>query len=183
MPTLEEIKSQISDFSNVKDVWTKKEIKCLPDIIWQDEVIQSATSGVYNHGIGVLVATNKRLIFIDKGLISLKVENFLYDQISSIEYKTGLLSGEIIIYAANNKAKIDSIIPKSSAKDMAEFIRAYTQKQKGGYGIQKAALEERGTAKSEDWMQKLEKLATLKEKGLLTDEEFVEQKKKILKDA
>ncbi len=182
MASLEEIKSQISDFSNVKDVWTRKEIKCLPDILWEGENIQSATSGTYNHGFGILVATNKRLIFIDKGIFSLKVENFLYDKISSIEYKIGILSGEIIIYTSGNKAKIESVVPKENAKYMAEFIRAYMDHSKNSEKQQAAPSNTINNEKQEDWMQKLEKLASLKEKGALTEEEFAEQKQKLLKN-
>ena len=41
-----------------------------------------------------LVATNKRLIFVDKGfVVGLKVEDFPYDKISSIQYETGILMG------------------------------------------------------------------------------------------
>lgn len=32
MPSLEEIQSQISDFSNAKNIFSRKEIKALPDI-------------------------------------------------------------------------------------------------------------------------------------------------------
>lgn len=73
------IKAQISDFSNAKGILNRKEIKALPTILWQDEVVKKACSGTYKLDIGLLVATNKRVIFISKTLFSLKVEDFAYN--------------------------------------------------------------------------------------------------------
>ena len=39
MPTLEEVKNQISSISDVSKLIGRKEIKELPDILWEDEVV------------------------------------------------------------------------------------------------------------------------------------------------
>ena len=101
MPTLEEIKTQIQHIDGVSKLLGRKEIKELPNILWEDEIVEKMVQGQYNTGIGILVATNKRLLFVDKGLIyGLHVEDFPYDKITSIQYKTGLLYGEIKIFAS-----------------------------------------------------------------------------------
>ena len=102
----------------------RKEIKELPSILWEDENIERLVQGFYNGGLGILVATNKRLIFVDKGLVyGLKVEDFPYDKITSIQYKTGLLMGEITIFASGNKADISNI-EKKQTRTFAEYTRA-----------------------------------------------------------
>lgn len=164
MASLEEIKAQISDFSNAKGIMNKKEIKALPEILWQDEVVKKACSGAYKLDIGLLVATNKRVIFISKSLFSLKVEDFAYDKITSTQYSTGMIFGDIIIYAAGNKAKIKDI-DKHDAKDMAEFIRAFIS----------------NNSESEfDLTKEIEKLAKLKEQGAINDDEFTQLKAKLI---
>lgn len=126
---------------------------------------KKACSGAYKLDIGLLVATNKRVIFISKTLFSLKVEDFAYDKITSTQYSTGMIFGDIVIYAAGNKAKIKDI-DKHDAKDMAEFIRAFISN---------------GDSKSEfDLTKELEKLAKLKEQGVINDDEFTQMKAKLI---
>lgn len=107
MPTLEEIQKQIGSLDGASRLLAFKEIKELPKILWEDERVEQIIQGMYNNGNGVLVATNKRLVFVDKGLMfGLKVEDFPYDKITSIQYETGMLMGEITIFASGNKAEI-----------------------------------------------------------------------------
>ena len=47
-------------------------------------------------------------------------------------------------------------------------------------GASKASPETSSDAKDDDLISKLEKLATLKEKGFITDSEFEQQKKKLI---
>lgn len=173
MPTLEQIQSQITNLDNISKFGGKKEIKELPNILWEDEVIQKLEEGFYKSGIGILVATNRRLIFVNKGMFSLKVEDFSYDKITSIEYKKGLLVGEITIYASGNRATIENI-GKNEAQNFAEFIRANLG------NMNKVQKSEPVAHDSDDVVSKLERLAVLKEKGILSEDEFLTQKAKIL---
>lgn len=76
-----------------------------------------------------------------------------------------MIFGDIVIYAAGNKAKIKDI-DKHDAKDMAEFIRAFISN---------------GDSKSEfDLTKELEKLAKLKEQGVINDDEFTQMKAKLI---
>lgn len=173
MPTLEQIQSQITNLDNISKFGGKKEIKELPNILWEDEVIQKLEEGFYKSGAGILVATNRRLIFVNKGMFSLKVEDFSYDKITSIEYKKGLLVGEITIYASGNRATIENI-GKNEAQNFAEFIRAILG------NMNKVQKSETVANNSDDVVSKLERLAVLKEKGILSEDEFLTQKAKIL---
>lgn len=174
MPTLEEIKTQIQHIDGVSKLLGRKEIKELPNILWEDEIVEKMVQGQYNTGIGILVATNKRLLFVDKGLIyGLHVEDFPYDKITSIQYKTGLLYGEIKIFASGNKADIGGIIKKQT-RDFAEYVRARIS------GIKEHASIPENQLSSDDVITQLERLAKLKEQGILSDEEFLSQKNKIL---
>lgn len=73
--------------------------------------------------------------------------------------------GDIVIYAAGNKAKIKDI-DKHDAKDMAEFIRAF--------------ISNSGSKSEFDLTKELEKLAKLKEQGVINDDEFTQLKAKLI---
>jgi len=178
MPTLEQIKTQIKSINDLSKFLGKREIKELPDILWGNENVENLIQGLYNNSLGILVATNKRLIFIDKGLVfGLKVEDFPYDKISSIQYSTGLLLGKLTIFSSGNKAIIDNV-DKKSVRIFGDFVRnKITTKD----AIETPASQsQQKTDNSDDIVSKLERLAKLKEQGILTDEEFIQQKQKIL---
>ena len=174
MPTQEEIAEQITK-AGAGTFLHRKEVKELPHILWEDEHLEKIVEGWYNNGTGILVASNKRLIFIDKGLIyGLRVEDFPYDKITSIQYKTGLLLGEITIFASGNNATIQSIL-KGMVKPFAEYARARIT-----HKTEHASAPPTSSPAPDDVISKLEKLAALKERGILTEEEFLEQKAIIL---
>ncbi len=169
----EKIKEQVKKLDGVSKFLSLREIKELPNILWEDESVENLAQGIYSNGNGLLVATNKRILFVNKGLIwGLTVEDFSYDKISSIEYNTGLIFGKIIIYTSGNKATIDQI-EKKKAREFADFARARMTATTvhASLPVQNNNL---------DVASQLEKLAALKEKGLLTPEEFDQQKKKLL---
>jgi hypothetical protein len=170
---LEEIKSMITNLNldNISTFFGRKEINELPQILAPTEKIDNIIQGTYNNGQGILVSTNRRLVFIDKGLLyGLKVEDFPLDKISSIQYETGILLGKVKIHTSANIATIDNV-EKSSARKFAEFVRDKLSQPKESHSQEKPQL---------DILDQLGKLAKLKENGILTEEEFVEQKKKLL---
>lgn len=176
MPTLEEIQAQLQNLDGVSKLFGRKEIKELPNILWEDETLEALVQGYYAKGQGILVATNKRLIFINKGMLfGMKVEDFPYDKISSIQYETGLFLGKIIIFTSGNKAVIENI-DKHQTKDFAEYVRARITR-----ATEHAGLVSRIADKSDDdVISQLERLAKLKEQGILTEDEFQAKKKQLL---
>lgn len=170
---LEELKREISNLKldNISSFFGRKEINELPNILANNEHIDNIIQGNYNNGQGLLVSTDRRLLFIDKGLIyGLKVEDFPLDKISSIQYETGMMFGKIKIHTTGNIAIID-YLDKSSCRKFAEFVRDKLSKPK-------EMLHQ--SSEQPDIISQIEKLARLKENGILTEDEFKEQKKKLL---
>lgn len=173
MPSLREIEMQIKNLDGASKLFGRKEIKELPNILWEDERVEKIVQGFYNNGTGILVATNKRLIFVDKGLLfGIKVEDFPYEKISSIQYSTGMLLGDVTIFTSGNKAKIENI-DKKQARDFGDYVRARITGTKGHASFQNNDVQA-------DVVSQLERLAKLKEQGILTENEFTEQKRRIL---
>lgn len=179
MPTLDDIKKTTDKLDGITKFYGFKEFKALPDILWEDEALERVVQGQYNGGMGILCATNKRLVFIDKGLIyGLKVEDFPYDTITSIQYETGLVFGSIKIFASGNKSQIKNI-DKKQAKDFGDYIRARTTEKTNHVAASNPSKEDAATS-MEQKISALERLAKLKDQGILTDEELQTEKQKIM---
>lgn len=178
MPSLDEVRSALSGLDGVSSFMGKREINELPNILWENELPEQVIQGNYNNRNGILVCTNSRLIFVDKGLVGLKVEDFPLNNISSIQYETGMLLGKITIFASGNRAEIRNV-DKNRVRNFAEYVRAKISNE----NKQQAAPESPAQpqqAKDDEIIVKLERLMTLREQGILTDEELAEQKARIL---
>lgn len=184
MPTLEQIRESLKRVDGVSGFLGRKEIKELPSILWEDELPETLVQGNYNNSIGVLFATNKRLLFVDKGFLGgLKVEDFPYDKITSIQYETGMLMGRLTIFAAGNRAEITQC-DKKLVRAFGEFVRARTSGRHESHAPTSQPTSvpvNSGTSdKTNDVLTQLERLAKLKEQGILSDTELEEQKAKLL---
>jgi hypothetical protein len=172
------IEDALSRIDGVSRFLGRREVKELPNILWEDELPERIAQGLYKNGSGILVATNKRLIFVDKGLLwGLRVEDFPLDKISSIEYQTGIMFGRIIIYASGNKADIEQV-DKKSVRDFAEYVRARITKATAHASLPASLTAQQ--SEPEDAIARLERLARLREVGTITPEEFEQMKRKLI---
>lgn len=169
---LDEIKDELEILDINPTIFARKEIHALPDVLSEDEKIVYLIEGrnkLNNHHI-ILVATERRLIFIDKEFMyGLKVEDFSYDKVSSIQYEKSLMLASVDIHIADNVLEIDNV-GKYYAELFCEKVRDFMARPKEYF-----------QDKSEPTvLDQLEQLGRLRESGILTEEEFAEQKKKLL---
>lgn len=172
-PALNGIYEQVKKLDGGTRFLASWEIKELPSILWENEILKKLAQGVYNEGLGILIATDKRILFINKGFVSLQVEDFPYEKITSIQYHLGALMGTIHIYCAGNKSVITGVA-RNQAKDFADFVR--TKISDISENINQTANPK------DDAISKIERLAALKDKGIITEEEFINQKKSLLEN-
>ena len=173
------------DSVNKGSFGSKREIKELPKVLWEDELPEQIVTGYYNDRTGLLVATDRRMIFLDKGLLGqLKVEDFWYDNISSMESTRGIVWGSVTVYSSGNKAVIDKV-PK---KEIDDFVSAQRNKlatrnrsapTPGGPTSTAATLS---SSPSHSPLDDLAKLNELHQNGVLTDEEYAKSKERILRN-
>ncbi|MFC1807880.1 PH domain-containing protein [Candidatus Omnitrophota bacterium] len=165
------VAEQIKQLGDFHEYFTKKEIAYLPSILNEGEKIHAMTSGLYEGNTWLIVVTNNRLVFLDKGMIyGLKqVELPLY-QISGIAHKTGIAFGKIEISTSAGSKTIDMILKQYVVK-VTQTISDLARQ---------ASAKPATQAPQTDVASQIEKLVELKEKGILTEEEFQSQKKKLL---
>lgn len=151
---------------------THRELRELPKLLRPGEGVLDVISGNYANQNGLLVATPTRLVFVGKGLLSLKVEEFPYDRITSTQYETGMLLGSLKVFASGNTAEI-----KNTTK-------IHTQRFADGLRDRLAAKEAKPTPAAAPAAAgtagEIERLAALHAAGHLTAEEFTAAKRKAL---
>ncbi|NIF04924.1 hypothetical protein F3J23_05670 [Chryseobacterium sp. Tr-659] len=169
---LDEIKEELEKLDINPTIFARKEIHALPDILSADEKIVYLVEGrnkMTKHHI-ILAATDRRMIFVDKEFMyGLKVEDFSYSKISSIQYETALLLASIDIHVADDIVEIDGV-GKYDAELFCARVRDFMSRP-----------EEFFQNKPElTVLDQLEQLGRLKASGVLSEEEFNNQKKKLL---
>ena len=178
MPTLDEVKRQIAACPHRYVFWTEKEIRALPEILDNDEKIKAVTSGMLDGATWLAVCTSRRLIFLNRGMIyGLRQIQFPLDRIQSIDHEFTIFFGSIRVWDGASAFSIglvlkSSILPFVRATEEAMFTTRKTQAT--------AAHNHSSHAPAIDVASQLAKLAELKERGHLTEEEFQAQKKKLL---
>lgn len=176
--TVETVKAKIAELKLSDVMFAGKEIKALPGILKPNEVLLAATKGWYKNGVGLLCATASRIIFINKGIFSLKVEEFSLKSVSSISSETGLITAKIKIFASGNNAEIEQA-PKPDAKRFVDEVSKMLEAREQPRVVQEVSNNQQKS--NEDIYEQLEKLAALKDKGIVTEEEFLAKKAQLLK--
>lgn len=102
--------------------WGKAELRELTKILVENEVIKHCVKGRYEGGYAVLVATDRRLLLIDKKPFFLTLEDVRYDMISEIDYNHRLLEATIRVRTASK-----TLIFNSARNNSLRELTAYTQ--------------------------------------------------------
>ena len=117
---------------------------------------------------GVLVATDKRVIFYAKKMFGFDLEVFPYSNISSIEMGKGFMGHKITFFASGNRISM-KWIKQGQIQELVEHVKA-------AMGKKEQAL----ASPAPDIPGQIQKLAALKENGILTEEEFQTKKSELL---
>ena len=148
-------------------LFPKKTVQKIIDNLANDEKIIKITTCNSGKEPGAIAVTNKKIIFASKVLFNATTTEFGIDKITSVSYDTGLVNKLII------KSSFDTLIltaiDKKAGQILIKEIKAIQSQQK---------INETNNSGSN--LDELEKLAELKEKGIITEEDFNQKKKQIL---
>ncbi len=144
------------------------------------ETILHSVQGAYETKImgseslrqGAFFATNQKLVFYAKKLMGYDIEVFPYKSISSLEISKGIMGHKISFFSSGNKV-VMKWINDGDVSGFVSFVKEIINGKQETEKIPEAP-------KKESSLDVLERLASLKEKGLLTSEEFDREKRKIL---
>jgi hypothetical protein len=130
--------------------------------------------GKYRRKLGLVVLTNERLFFLDKGIVRETVEQFTVPSISSLLVNKKFGGDTLLIRASGGKAEITSM-PSGQAE---VIIRAFRNLEQ----TNQAMVPALGQAPSSDAdpVAQIERLAALRDKGIISAEEFESKKTELM---
>lgn len=190
---LDEIKDQIVATGAKLSIFVNSEVDELVNVLDKDEKLIAIAEGkyLYNDLEGIVISTEKRIIFIDKKFFGGVFENeFPLHKVTLIQHDTGLISSTLKVYTPGFTAEFKFYI-KSAAKKFCDAVQNHISRssvdqirpqQAQTIPQQTVQQSQQSTEKEASAVvfEQLEKLGKLRELGVLTEEEFAEQKKKLL---
>ena len=151
----------------------KKNLKLVREHLQSNETILTSVEGVYVKNEwtrnGIFVATENRVIFFAKKFSGFDLESFPFKNISSYEYGKELLGHKIKFFASGNEVKM-KWIQSDNINEFNDFVNSNIGQQNNTQEFMQ----------TESIASQLEKLASLLEKKLISDEEFKNTKAELL---
>lgn len=157
---------------------TKKEFLHLPKILNAGETPLAVASGFMDGNTWLITLTNQRVIFLDKGMLfGVKQVDVNLNNIVSVGGKTGLLLGEILISTSGQNYKVKNVVKSA----VIPFTNLVNETRNNSSQSVKRTEQPNGTSQAfDDAMTKIERLAKMRDEGILTEEEFQHQKNRVL---
>lgn len=152
-----------------------REIKRLTNYLWEGETVDQMTTGTYGKGTGLVVLTDRRLLFVQDGIMSQTSEDFPIDKVSSVQWASGMVMGKVTIFASGNKSEITNV-NKEDGKEIVDKIRHVLSAPREQTPPAPAASPHPAA----DPIEQLKRLGELRDAGVLTPEEFDAKKADLL---
>jgi len=159
---------------------SKSEMKELINLLFTDEKLHGLLEGLLENigggkinGSGLVIATNKRIVFFRKSFIgTISKEEVSLQVISSASFRKGLITSSIVVTSSSNNA-----IVKYCDHTMAQkFVNVLTNLIHDSHTLSNQSTNH----SDQDFTQQLEKIYALKEKGAISEDEYISMKSKIL---
>jgi hypothetical protein len=168
-------------WANVSNkIGKKRDVRKLPEYLNAGETVLAMTGGMVASKNGLLVATDRRALFVAEGVIHHSFEDFPYDRITTVTSSRGPLFGKIVIHTAG-AARVVEQVAKGEAEAVAAVIRERVEAVTRERHYPAAAPLTTPTASAPlSLAAELRELAELRDQGILTTEEFDVQKARLL---
>lgn len=183
----QKIKYELENLNVNLSVFTKGEIKELPNLISEDEKIIAVTDAQFVKTLdaGILVATQKRMLSVSKSMFgAAKIIDYPNNTIKSVSFVTDPRSPIIKLHLDERVIEFECYLDREDAEKFYDTIKGiYNQPQESQTQPVEQPKKQPQPVKrlsTEEVFEQLEKLGRLRENGVLTDAEFAEQKKKLL---
>jgi hypothetical protein len=112
MVTLQEVETQLAAIGANYRFWGRAEIVELQHILVPGERIQACLNGRYEGGFATFVATDQRLLLVDKKLFYLTTEDMRYDMIAEVDFSAQLFSGTVKVVTPTKSLTFTSYRPQ-----------------------------------------------------------------------
>ena len=101
MVELSRVLKQLSKVGYRAKLWQRAEVKELCKVLHEDEHILQATNGYYEGGFSLLVATDHRILLVDRKPMFLTLDSIAYYMIQEVTFNYRLFNSTIHIFTSN----------------------------------------------------------------------------------
>ncbi|MET3934869.1 PH domain-containing protein [Arthrobacter sp. OAP107] len=153
-------------------IFGRKEIAHLANVLDRGETVQAIGVGRLENKAGIVAATDRRLLFLEKSIGSEDLTSFSLGAIQAVDLKKVIGGETLTINHSGTKASVTAL-GHGQGDSLAKAIRnAQTTSAHQPTAPDPAPV----TAPADDFIAQLERLGELHAKGILNDEEFQAQK-------
>lgn len=112
MVSSQNVSAQLKKIGVSVKYWGAGEVRELQHILMTNEEVVALINGRYENGFATLVATDQRLLLIDKKPLYLTIEDLRYDTVAEIDYNARLLDSTVRVMTFNKALAFTSIRQK-----------------------------------------------------------------------
>jgi hypothetical protein len=173
---MHDMSDRIEELANNKldmRMGVKRELKKLPSLLLDAEEVLNLARGQYDGKQGLIVLTDRRVMFVEEGMVRSRLEDFPYGRVSSVQSEKGMMFGRLIIFASGNKAEIKDVAPKDRATEIGDYVRSRIAEGSSSNGAAPASV-------ADDPYEALRKLGQLRDAGVISPDEFEAKKASLL---
>lgn len=124
MVQLSTIEAQLTKLGVKQTFFCRPEVRELRHILMDHEGVVRFVNGRYHGGFAILVATEQRLLLIDKKPLYLTVEDIRYDMISEVDISARLFDATVIIFTVNKQLSFSAVRQR-----LLRNLTAYVQRR------------------------------------------------------
>jgi len=152
-------------------VFGRKEVRHLHHLLRGTERVVILGQGQYENKQGLIVLTNERLFFFEKSLLGQEtVEEFSLKSITSLETGKKMTGERLVVHVSGNRNEIKGMIHVQADEIVRQFRKLRAE--------QEAPVAT--AAPTDDPIAQLEKLAALRDRGIISAEEFDQKKAELM---
>ena len=168
------ITAETEKLGKMSRLFGRRELSHLRRILNPEERVVSLAQGTYEKLQSLVVLTDQRLVFLEKGIVREQVKEFQLSAISSLSLLKGWTGESLDFTASGAKGTITQLMPGHGER----FAAAYRQ-LRNAPAIKAGAPAVTAPAEP-DVLGQLEQLGKLRDAGVLTDAEFESKKSELL---
>lgn len=151
------------------------EISHLPNVMDRGETVLAMAVGKVNGKSALGVVTDSRVFFLEKGLVAVRESLTAFDlSVIQAVHTAKSAGGESLTITYSGMTAVMTHIPHGAGDTLAEAIRSAKASH------QTSAPAAQGQVQNPDVIGQLERLASLRSQGVLTEDEFQDQKSSLL---
>lgn len=117
------IEARLGELGFKASRWFKAEIRELEHILMDDEKIVALAAGRYFGSFALLVATDQRLLLIDKRVFFMNLEDTRYDMISEVDYNSQVYNATLTVHTINKTHKFTTYKNRNELRALANYVQ------------------------------------------------------------